>query len=148
VLVDYAHTPDALERVLGALRRVSSGELVCVFGCGGDRDPKKRPRMGSAAARGADRLILTSDNPRSEDPAAIARDVAPGLHDGAAAATIELDRTRAIESAVLSAPPGAVVLVAGKGHETYQIVGQDRLPFDDRVVARRALAARRARGAG
>jgi len=148
VLVDYAHTPDALERVLAALRRVSSGELVCVFGCGGDRDPKKRPRMGSAAARGADRVILTSDNPRSEDPSAIARDVQPGLREGAAVATVELDRTRAIESAISSAPAGAVVLVAGKGHETYQIVGSEKLPFDDRVVARRALAARRGRAGG
>jgi UDP-N-acetylmuramoyl-L-alanyl-D-glutamate--2,6-diaminopimelate ligase len=146
VLVDYAHTPDALERVLAALRRVSSGELVCVFGCGGDRDPKKRPKMGSAAARGADRVILTSDNPRTEDPAAIARDVAPGLAEGSAASTLELDRARAIESAILSAPRGAVVLLAGKGHETYQIVGTQKLPFDDRVVARRALAARRSRG--
>jgi UDP-N-acetylmuramoyl-L-alanyl-D-glutamate--2,6-diaminopimelate ligase len=148
VLVDYAHTPDALERVLVALRQVSSGELVCVFGCGGDRDPKKRPKMGAAAARGSDRVILTSDNPRTEAPAAIARDVEPGLREGGATATVELDRSRAIESAILSAPRGAVVLVAGKGHETYQIVGKDKLPFDDRVVARRALAARRTRGGG
>jgi UDP-N-acetylmuramoyl-L-alanyl-D-glutamate--2,6-diaminopimelate ligase len=148
VLVDYAHTPDALERVLAALRRVSSGELVCVFGCGGDRDPKKRPKMGAAAARGADRVILTSDNPRSEDPAAIARDVEPGLRGGGASATVELDRARAIESAIASAPRGAVVLVAGKGHETYQLIGRDKLPFDDRVVARQALAARRTRGGG
>jgi UDP-N-acetylmuramoyl-L-alanyl-D-glutamate--2,6-diaminopimelate ligase len=146
VLVDYAHTPDALERALAALRRVSSGELVCVFGCGGDRDPKKRPRMGSAAARGADRVILTSDNPRSEDPRAIARDVEPGLREGAAPSTIDLDRTHAIESAIAAAAPGAAVLVAGKGHETYQLVGTEKLPFDDRVVARRALAERRARG--
>jgi UDP-N-acetylmuramoyl-L-alanyl-D-glutamate--2,6-diaminopimelate ligase len=146
VLVDYAHTPDALERVLAALRRVSSGELVCVFGCGGDRDPKKRPKMGSAAARGADRVILTSDNPRTEDPRAIARDVLPGLALGPALATTELDRTRAIESAVLSAPPGAVVLIAGKGHETYQIVGTEKHPFDDRVVARQALVRRRGHG--
>jgi UDP-N-acetylmuramoyl-L-alanyl-D-glutamate--2,6-diaminopimelate ligase len=145
VLVDYAHTPDALERVLAALRRVSNAELVCVFGCGGDRDPKKRPKMGRAAARGADRVILTSDNPRSEDPSAIVRDVEPGLREGGAVATIELDRTRAIESAILGAPAGAVVLVAGKGHETYQIIGSEKLPFDDRVVARRALAARRGR---
>jgi UDP-N-acetylmuramoyl-L-alanyl-D-glutamate--2,6-diaminopimelate ligase len=146
VLVDYAHTPDALERVLAALRRVSSGELVCVFGCGGDRDPTKRPRMGSAAARGADRVILTSDNPRTEDPQAIARQVLPGLAEGPARSTTELDRTRAIESAISSAPAGAVVLIAGKGHESYQIIGAEKLPFDDRVVARQALAARRARG--
>jgi UDP-N-acetylmuramoyl-L-alanyl-D-glutamate--2,6-diaminopimelate ligase len=148
VLVDYAHTPDALERVLAALRRVSSGELVCVFGCGGDRDPKKRPKMGSAAARGADRVILTSDNPRSEDPRAIAGQVLPGLAEGSARSTTELDRTRAIESAVLSAPAGAVVLIAGKGHETYQIIGSETLPFDDRAVARQALAVRRGKGHG
>jgi UDP-N-acetylmuramoyl-L-alanyl-D-glutamate--2,6-diaminopimelate ligase len=148
VLVDYAHTPDALERVLSALRRVSSGELVCVFGCGGDRDPKKRPKMGAAAARGADRVILTSDNPRTEDPRAIARDVEPGLREGGAVTSVELDRTRAIESAIATAPSGAVVLLAGKGHETYQIIGKDKLPFDDRVIARRALALRRAGGHG
>jgi UDP-N-acetylmuramoyl-L-alanyl-D-glutamate--2,6-diaminopimelate ligase len=146
VLVDYAHTPDALSRVLAALRRVSNGELVCVFGCGGDRDPKKRPKMGSAAARGADRVILTSDNPRTEDPESIAHHVLPGLAEGTAVATTELDRKRAIESAIQSAPPGAVVLIAGKGHETYQIIGSQKLPFDDRVVARQALFARRGSG--
>jgi UDP-N-acetylmuramoyl-L-alanyl-D-glutamate--2,6-diaminopimelate ligase len=146
VLVDYAHTPDALERVLGAIRRVTQGEVVCVFGCGGDRDPKKRPLMGAAAARGADRVIVTSDNPRTEDPAAIAREIEPGLKLGTARSSIELDRTRAIETAVEEAGPGATVLVAGKGHETYQIIGTERRPFDDREVARLALMRRRKRG--
>jgi len=146
VLVDYAHTPDALERVLATLRRVTAGELVCVFGCGGDRDPKKRPLMGAAAARGADRVVVTSDNPRSEDPAAIVRDIEPGLGQGTARAVVELDRERAIELAIDEAAPGATVLVAGKGHETYQIIGSERRAFDDRVVARKALVVRRQRG--
>ena len=145
VLVDYAHTPDALERVLVALERITPGEVVCVFGCGGDRDPDKRPKMGSAVARGAGRAILTSDNPRSEEPQAIAAQVEAGLRGGKARYEVELDRARAIELAVLSARPGDSVLLAGKGHETYQIVGSERRPFDDRVEARRALALRRGR---
>jgi UDP-N-acetylmuramoyl-L-alanyl-D-glutamate--2,6-diaminopimelate ligase len=143
VLVDYAHTPDALERVLAALARVTPGELVCVFGCGGDRDPGKRPKMGAAVARGAARAVLTSDNPRSEDPAKIAAEVERGLAAGPARYSVELDRARAIELAVLGARPGDSVLVAGKGHETYQLVGSERRAFDDRVEARRALALRR-----
>jgi UDP-N-acetylmuramoyl-L-alanyl-D-glutamate--2,6-diaminopimelate ligase len=146
VLVDYAHTPDALERGLFALRGVTKSELVCVFGCGGDRDPKKRPLMGAAAARGADRVIVTSDNPRSEDPGAIVRAIEPGLALGSARSAVELDRACAIERAIADAPAGATVLIAGKGHETYQIVGDERRPFDDREVARAALAARRKRG--
>jgi UDP-N-acetylmuramoyl-L-alanyl-D-glutamate--2,6-diaminopimelate ligase len=143
-LVDYAHTPDALERVLGALSRVTPGGVCCVFGCGGDRDPDKRPKMGAAVGRGAARAILTSDNPRSEEPAAIAAAVELGLRETGSVYEIELDRAQAIEHAVLSARPGDSVLLAGKGHETYQIVGNQRRPFDDRVEARRALALRRA----
>jgi UDP-N-acetylmuramoyl-L-alanyl-D-glutamate--2,6-diaminopimelate ligase len=144
VLVDYAHTPDALERVLAALTRVTPGDVCCVFGCGGDRDPDKRPKMGAAVGRGAARAILTSDNPRSEEPAAIAAAVEVGLRQSGSAYEIELDRARAIELAVLSARPGDSVLLAGKGHETYQIIGSERRVFDDRVEARRALALRRA----
>jgi UDP-N-acetylmuramoyl-L-alanyl-D-glutamate--2,6-diaminopimelate ligase len=144
VFVDYAHTPDALARVLGAVRRITRGEVVCVFGCGGDRDPSKRPKMGAAVAAGADRAILTSDNPRSEQPAAIAREVEAGLEEGPARYVIELERARAIERAVLEAKPGDSVLIAGKGHEPYQIIGAERRPFDDRVEARRALGSRRA----
>lgn len=146
VLVDYAHTPDALSRVLAAVLAITRGELVCVFGCGGDRDPGKRPKMGAAVGRGAARALLTSDNPRSEDPAAIAAEVEAGLRGERARYEIELDRARAIERAVLEARPGDSVLIAGKGHEPYQIVGGERRDFDDRVEARRALAARRARG--
>jgi UDP-N-acetylmuramoyl-L-alanyl-D-glutamate--2,6-diaminopimelate ligase len=144
VLVDYAHTPDALERVLAAVRGLTAGDVTCVFGCGGDRDPGKRPKMGAAVARGARRAILTSDNPRSEDPAAIARQVEVGLRGGAAEYEVELDRARAIERAVLGARPGDSVLIAGKGHEPYQLIGSERRAFDDRVEARRALALRRA----
>jgi UDP-N-acetylmuramoyl-L-alanyl-D-glutamate--2,6-diaminopimelate ligase len=144
VLVDYAHTDDALENVLNALRPVTKGELICVFGCGGDRDPTKRPRMGAAVARGASRAIITNDNPRSEDPASIARAIVPGFAGSSTPFVVELDRRAAIRRAVLGAAPGDTVLVAGKGHEPYQIVGSEKLPFDDREVSREALAERRA----
>jgi UDP-N-acetylmuramoyl-L-alanyl-D-glutamate--2,6-diaminopimelate ligase len=148
VLVDYAHTPDALERVLAAVRKITPAEVACVFGCGGDRDPDKRPKMGAAVGRGAARAILTSDNPRSEDPRAIADAVEAGLRTGTARYSVELDRARAIEKAVLSAQAGDSVLLAGKGHEPYQIIGTEKRAFDDRVEARRALALRRARRQG
>jgi len=143
VLVDYAHTPDALVRVLQATRPLTRGEVICVFGCGGDRDPGKRPKMGAAVAAGAHRAILTNDNPRTESPEAIAAMVEPGLRQGAIPYVVELDRARAIEQAILGAKPGDVVLVAGKGHENYQIFGTQKTDFDDRVECRRALAARR-----
>lgn len=158
VLVDYAHTPDALARVLDAVRAVTKGRVLCVFGCGGDRDPLKRGPMGAAVAERADVAIITNDNPRSEAPAAIAAPIeaairATGL--GALAETdlvsergylVELDRARAIELAVLAARPGDVVLLAGKGHEDYQIVGAEKRHLDDREEARRALLLRRAGG--
>jgi UDP-N-acetylmuramoyl-L-alanyl-D-glutamate--2,6-diaminopimelate ligase len=144
VLVDYAHTPDALARALHAARAVAPRRVWCVFGCGGDRDPTKRFAMGEAAARGADEVIVTSDNPRGEEPATIARAVAEGARAAGTVPVIELDRRTAIERAVASACDGDVVLVAGKGHETYQQVGALRHPFDDRQVAREALAHRRA----
>ncbi len=138
VIVDYAHTPDALANVLRASRELARGRLVAVFGCGGDRDAGKRPQMGSVAAQLADRVIVTSDNPRHEDPLAIAQAIA-----GPAGATIVLDRRAAIREAIAQARPGDVVVVAGKGHEAYQIVGDERLPFDDRDEVREALRARR-----
>lgn len=150
VLVDYAHTPDALARVLEALRGQwggearQSGRILCVFGCGGDRDPSKRAPMGEAAGRGADLCFVTSDNPRSEAPGAIVDAIIPGLKAAAAHYLVELDRGRAIEQAVLEARPGDVVLVAGKGHEDYQIVGAEKRHFDDREEAERALTLRRA----
>ena len=138
VVVDYAHTPDALEKALEALRpTVAAGHrLFCVFGCGGDRDPGKRPLMGQAAARLADHVIVTSDNPRGEDPDAIIAQVLKGISTPAEA--IE-DRQVAIFSAVHQAGPGDVVLLAGKGHETYQEIAGVRHAFDDREVARAAL---------
>ena len=139
VVVDYAHTPDALERALAACREHGRGRLLLVFGCGGDRDRAKRPLMGRAAARGSDRAWVTNDNPRSEDPAAIAAEITTGAPAGALA--VELDRRAAIAAAVAAAHEGDVVLIAGKGHETTQTVGDRVLPFDDRVVAREALRA-------
>ncbi len=145
VLVDYAHTPDALQRALSALRELTQGALICVFGCGGDRDAKKRPRMGEAAGRLSDRVFVTNDNPRSEAPAAIAQAIVQGLAPTGTPFEVELDRARAIELAIESANRGDVVLIAGKGHEPYQQVGDIRHPFDDRVEARRCLEQRRAR---
>jgi UDP-N-acetylmuramoyl-L-alanyl-D-glutamate--2,6-diaminopimelate ligase len=136
-IVDYAHTPDALENVLRAARETTQGRLIVVVGCGGDRDAGKRPEMGRIAAAAADRVIVTSDNPRSEDPAAIARAVA-----GMTGADVILDRRSAIRRAIADARAGDTVVVAGKGHETYQIVGDVRLPFDDRDEVRAAFGAR------
>ncbi len=143
VVVDYAHTPDALQRALSSLRPFATAGLICVFGCGGDRDKAKRPLMGRVVAELADHGILTNDNPRSERPEDIAEAVLPGLSVGPAKYRVLLDRRSAIREAVLSAPPGAVVLLAGKGHEPYQIIGSETLPFDDRIEARAALAERR-----
>jgi UDP-N-acetylmuramoyl-L-alanyl-D-glutamate--2,6-diaminopimelate ligase len=142
VVVDYAHTPDALEKVLGTLRPVArerGGKLVVVFGAGGDRDPTKRPLMGAAAARLADRVVITSDNPRSEDPERIIDAVAAGMRGEAQR---EPDRRRAIESAVREAAAEDVVLIAGKGHESYQEIAGRRLPFSDQAVAREAMKGR------
>lgn len=143
VLVDYAHTPDALERVLEGCRPFTKGKLVCVFGCGGDRDPTKREPMGRAAALGADHVIVTNDNPRSEDPAAIAATVVRGVKEVGRPFDVELDRAVAIKRAILSAEPGDLIVVAGKGHETYQIIGTQKLAFDDRVIAKSVLTERR-----
>ena len=144
VVVDYAHTPDALEKALAALRPgvAPGGRLLCVFGCGGDRDAGKRPIMGELAARLADHVIVTSDNPRGEAPAAIIEQVMAGVVDGDVE-SIE-DRQVAIFAAVHQARPGDVILVAGKGHETYQEIAGVRHPFSDREVARAALAQRKA----
>ncbi len=140
VVVDYAHTPDALESALSTLRATARGALAVVFGCGGDRDRGKRAQMGSVAAALVDRLYITSDNPRREAPKAIADEIVGGV--GNREHVVELDRRRAIERAIFEANPGDVVLIAGKGHEDYQIVGDRVLPFDDLAVAREALSAR------
>ncbi len=133
VVVDYAHTPDALARTLDTLAAVAVGELAVVFGCGGDRDRGKRPLMGAVAAARAARIVLTDDNPRSEDPAAIVREIAAGVGAHADLAIVH-DRHAAIASAVERACVGDIVLVAGKGHETVQLAGGERRPFDDRAV--------------
>ena len=144
-VVDYAHTPDALAQVLQALRPLAEqrgGRLWCVFGCGGDRDPHKRPLMGAAAARHADRVVLTNDNPRSEAPEAIVAQIRPGLA-GLGATEIVLDRAQAITGALRQAAANDVVLVAGKGHEDYQETAGVRQPFSDRQQVGLALQARR-----
>ncbi len=139
VLVDYAHTPGALAHVLGALREVTAGRLLTVFGCGGDRDAGKRAPMGRAAAAVSDVVVITSDNPRSEDPLAIIAAVAAGATGQRAEVRIEPDRTAAIAAAIAEARRGDVVVVAGKGHETTQEFADRVVPYDDRVVARRLL---------
>jgi UDP-N-acetylmuramoyl-L-alanyl-D-glutamate--2,6-diaminopimelate ligase len=138
VVVDYAHTPDALERALAALRELSTGEVWCVFGCGGERDRGKRPLMGEIAARYAEHIVLTDDNPRTEDPAAIVADIRAGLA-GHPSVVVEHERGIAIARAVRSASSADVVLVAGKGHETAQTIGTEMRPFDDRVAVAAAL---------
>jgi len=145
--VDYAHTDDALRNVLSSLRPVTSGRLLVVFGCGGDRDRTKRPRMARVAEELADEVVITSDNPRSEEPEAIIEEVRAGLSAGGRLrATVEPDRRKAIELAVRLAGPGDVVLIAGKGHETVQILGDRRIHFDDVEVAAEAIRNREARG--
>ena len=140
VLVDYAHTPDALEKVLDLLRPLTQGALRVVFGCGGDRDRTKRPVMGRAVAARADALYVTSDNPRSEDPEAILDEVLAGIPLERRGATVrEVDRREAIRRACAESRPGDVLLIAGKGHETTQTIGARVLPFDDRGVAREVL---------
>jgi UDP-N-acetylmuramoyl-L-alanyl-D-glutamate--2,6-diaminopimelate ligase len=142
VILDYAHTADALRRVLETVRPLYSGRVILVFGAGGDRDRTKRPEMGGVAARGADLAIVTSDNPRTEDPDAIVDDIVAGMR-GASYERIT-DRRDAIARALAVARPGDVVILAGKGHETYQIVGTERRPFDERVVVREILGSGRA----
>jgi UDP-N-acetylmuramoyl-L-alanyl-D-glutamate--2,6-diaminopimelate ligase len=141
VVVDYAHTPDALEQALTALRAHCRGALICVFGCGGERDAGKRPEMGAIAARLADRAIVTDDNPRGEDGDAIVAAIRAGM-PADAAVSVQRDRAIAIAGAIAAARPGDVVLIAGKGHEPYQEIAGVRRPFDDRDVARAALEAR------
>jgi UDP-N-acetylmuramoyl-L-alanyl-D-glutamate--2,6-diaminopimelate ligase len=145
VIVDYAHTPDALHRVLESTREVivPGGKIILVFGCGGDRDTAKRPMMGMVAALGADRVIVTSDNPRSEEPSDIAQQIMSGIDDavGRSHVSVELDRRSAIELALMTARKGDVVIIAGKGHETTQTIGNRVLPFNDAQVANELIGA-------
>ena len=145
VIVDYAHTPDGLDNVLRTARQITRGRVIVVFGCGGDRDRTKRPMMGRIAAERADHVIVTSDNPRSEPPRAIIDEITPGVDAGAdgrqVAVDVEPDRRRAIGLAVGAAAPGDLVLIAGKGHESYQEIAGVRQAFDDRQVVREVLSA-------
>lgn len=141
VFVDYAHTPDALERALANCREITSGRLIVVFGCGGDRDRTKRPIMGAIATRLADLTYVSSDNPRTEDPLAIIDDIKPGLISGANC-IVEADRRAAIEQAVAGMQPDDCLLLAGKGHENYQIIGTSKQPFSDFEIAAAAIEAR------
>lgn len=140
IIVDYAHTPDALEQTLAQIRKLCRGKLVCVFGCGGDRDTAKRPLMGRVAEEYADRVIITSDNPRGEMPEKIIDEIAAGM-SGKVETIINVDRTAAIQYAMETSGPGDVVLVAGKGHETWQEVNGRRYPFSDRQLVRNLLEA-------
>lgn len=135
-VVDYSHTPDALENALKTLRETARDRaLVCVFGCGGNRDKTKRPEMGVIAAKYADRVVVTSDNPRHEEPEAIIKDIREGMDAAARAKSLFItDRREAIRTAIMTAPKGAVILVAGKGHEDYQIIGDTKIHFDDKEV--------------
>jgi UDP-N-acetylmuramoyl-L-alanyl-D-glutamate--2,6-diaminopimelate ligase len=153
VIVDYAHTPDAIDKLLAAVRPLAAGRTIAVFGCGGDRDRGKRPLMAQAVGRHADLAIVTSDNPRTEDPQRILDDVAAGLSSFECCAPESLeassgcfsvigDRRDAIRRAIALAETGDTVVIAGKGHEDYQIIGSEKRPFDDRVEARRALQLR------
>ena len=135
IFVDYSHTPDALMQALSSLKKYCKGRLICVFGCGGDRDKGKRPVMGAAAERYADLVYLTSDNPRNESPEKIIEDIHSGMK-GQVPVEIQADRTRAISTAIESASPGDIILIAGKGHETYQEIGNKKLPFSDRQLVR------------
>jgi len=139
VLRDYAHTPDALERALATLRPLTGGRIIVVFGCGGDRDRGKRPIMGRIAAEGADLAIATSDNPRTEDPGAIIDDIEQGM--GGVPHLRIVDRLAAIHTALDEARAGDTLLLAGKGHETYQVLGTEKVPFDERAIVRAATGA-------
>src|SRR5213078_1466380 len=150
VVVDYAHTDDALRNLLETARPLARGRLITVFGCGGDRDRTKRPLMGAVAGRLSDLIVITSDNPRGEDPNRIIEEIQRGItadtkKDAGQRLLTIVDRRAAIEKAIELAGAGDVVLVAGKGHEKYQAIGDRTLPFDDVEVARQALARRRAR---
>jgi UDP-N-acetylmuramoyl-L-alanyl-D-glutamate--2,6-diaminopimelate ligase len=133
VYVDYAHTPDALEKVLNCLKEIKQGKIITIFGCGGDRDRGKRPKMGKAAEEGSDYTIVTSDNPRSEDPGAICSEIAAGFTSSNF--TVMVDRRQAIEKALAMATSKDLILIAGKGHETYQLFAHHSIPFDDKKVA-------------
>ena len=139
MVVDYAHTDDALRNVILTARALKPKRVITLFGCGGDRDRSKRPLMGIAAAELSDMVVVTSDNPRSEDPLSIINDAMVGVQRHSARAIVEPDRRTAIQRALREASPGDIVILAGKGHETYQILKDKVIDFDDRAEARKAL---------
>ena len=141
VICDYAHTPDAIENVLQSVREYTENRLICLFGCGGNRDSAKRPKMAAAAAKYADKLIVTSDNPRNEDPEAIIRDILVGLENTSADYDVVTDRREAIYHALKIAQKGDIIVLAGKGHEDYQILaGGEHIHFDEREIVAQGLA--------
>ncbi len=140
ILIDYAHTPDGLENVLKCVREITEGKVICVFGCGGDRDKTKRPIMGEIAARLSDVAVVTSDNPRSEDPEAIIEDIKAGIGRGGAKLIVDSDRKDAIKKALKIAGAGDIVVLAGKGQETYQILASGKIHFDEREVIAQILS--------
>ena len=140
VLIDYAHTPDGLENVLSTVREITEGKVIVVFGCGGDRDKTKRPIMGEIAVKMADVAVVTSDNPRSEDPESIIEDITAGISRGNAKVIVDSDRTNAIEKALEAAKEGDIVVLAGKGQETYQILASGKIHFDEREVVAKILS--------
>ena len=139
VMIDYAHTPDGIENILGAIRGFVKNRIIIVFGCGGDRDRDKRPKMGAAAIRLADFCVVTSDNPRTEDPDAIIQDILPGLSGMEDKYKAITDRTEAIRYALSIATEGDVVLLAGKGHETYQDIMGEKIHYDEREIVKKIL---------
>ena len=134
VVIDYAHTPDGLLNIMETLNEVKKGRLVTVFGCGGDRDKTKRPIMGKLAEENSDKVIVTSDNPRSEDPDEIIKDVLEGMKDSKVPVEAIADRAKAVEHAILTAQPGDMILLAGKGHETYQVLKDKTIHLDEREI--------------
>ena len=142
ILIDYAHTPDALENVLTAVRGFAKGRVVALFGCGGDRDRTKRPKMGRIAAEKADFVVVTSDNPRTEEPGAIIRDILEGMAHTDTPYVVVENRVEAIHYAIDHAQPGDVIVLAGKGHEDYQVIGHEKHHLDEREVVAEYLALR------
>jgi UDP-N-acetylmuramoyl-L-alanyl-D-glutamate--2,6-diaminopimelate ligase len=145
ILIDYAHTPDALDNVLDSMRHVTEGRLVALFGCGGDRDRTKRPVMGRIAQENADLVIVTSDNPRTEDPMDIIQDILKGMYEEMGNLEVIPDRVKAIEWAIENHRDGDVIILAGKGHEDYQIIGTEKFHMDEREIVAEILNRRRER---
>ena len=134
VMIDYAHTPDVLRNILSAVREIASGRIILVFGCGGDRDKLKRPEMGKIAGELSNIAVVTSDNPRNENPLLIINDILCGMEKSKAKIAVIENRRQAIEFALSKAKKGDIVLLAGKGHETYQVIGDTKIPFDERQI--------------